>query len=231
MPLGSGPTGITSRPPIASCALQRLAAPPGRRRRRGWRRTAPPRASPGCRRRRAPRCCRIPARASAAARAVGQGGMPLDRVDPAGDPRSSRRRHSPSRRRSPARGRRASTSAASIMQRDDVGLRDRLAFADRQRRILVGELLEAGSTKASRGTCRIASSTWRSRTPRRLIWTSTILLRARDWPGIGLSSRLKRPCHGNVSARRWFAAQEVLDMAAKKQRTARTVVGRGHRAQ
>ena len=74
---------------------------------------------------------------------LGQRRMALDRVDPVGD----LAHHG----RGVARaGAHLEHAVAGLHlggldhQRDDVGLRDRLALADRQRPVLVGELLEAG---------------------------------------------------------------------------------------
>ena len=51
-------------------------------------------------------------------------------------------------------------------QRDDIRLGNRLAFADRQRPILICEFLEAGLHKRFTGTRRIAWMTYASLMPR-----------------------------------------------------------------
>ena len=75
--------------------------------------------------------------------------MALDRVDAVGDPTHH------GRGITRARAHLEDTVARLHLggfdhQRDDIGLRDRLALADRQRPVLVGELLEAGLDKEPR---------------------------------------------------------------------------------
>ena len=61
---------------------------------------------------------------------------------------------------------------------DDIGLRDGLPFVDRQRGILVGELLKLPRQESFAGTLRIAPRTFSDRTPRATMAFSTISLRS-----------------------------------------------------
>ena len=167
-------TGTTRRPPSASWPSSvRGGRRRGRRGRRS-RRRGPARAGRGCRRRRSARRCRCRAhraRAGLARRATAWRSMPITsaarqrqhRGRVAGPvPISSTRSPPPSSQRLADRG-------------DDPGLGDRLALADRQRRVGVGAAARSRSgTNSSRGTAPIAASTRSSSISRRRSCRSTI---------------------------------------------------------
>ena len=76
--------------------------------------------------------------------------------------------------------------------RDDVRLRDRLALADRERRVVVRVPREVpAGTNSSRGTASMAARTRSSEIPRRRSWRSTI--RARSSAASTSRRRSRRP--------------------------------------
>ena len=150
-----GPTGITMRPPGRSCSTSAGGT---------WRGGLTMIASNGARsgqpklpRRCAIRRCRNPAPPGFRG-AGGKSGDHFDRADPVG----KRDKH-----RCLIAGAGAHLQYGIIWpeieqfrhQRDDEGLRNRLAMTDRQRPVLIGRALRAGRTNASRRTVASAPAT------------------------------------------------------------------------
>ena len=174
-PRSMAPTGITRRPPIFELLLQRLrhARPAGGDDDRVVRRVLRPAE-------RAVAVQHVHVVAACGGECLGglvrQLTVALDRVDAARDPRE----HGGGVAGAGAdleHGFAARELQRLRHQRDDVGLRDRLAFLDRQRRVLVGELVQS---RRQEGLARdVAHGVEHERVAHaaRAIWRSTIAWR------------------------------------------------------
>ena len=176
---GPRPTGMTRRPPAASCSSSASGTfgPPAATTIASYGACSGQPSVPSPWQHRDVREAEL--RQAARPRRVGQLLVPLDGVDLARDPAEDRRgvaragadlEHAIA---GPERERRGH-------QRDDVRLRDRLPALDRQRRVLVGELRELGGEERLARTSRIAASTAGSRTPRAAMCVRTMCARASD---------------------------------------------------